>query len=602
MHRTTLMFAVLTVAICSASGVAAIENFVIDSTQSYITIDPVIQLTDIGIDLPMTAQGDAGLGWGWYSNGFTTSIAGTLRTSLDVQGGSISFPGGSYIYAQNSGYWLPDYGGWYLWEYPANYGGYIDLANSELELEGTAVAAIRDFAIDAQSPGSFALSGGGGNYSFDSSLLFTNTSGAIDYYGISGLMTLIGSGRVYPFETTVGNAAPEATLSIQSGGFAQLTIPVQTTINFGLGELDIVGNAEVQMLLTGQLTAFQLIPGTYGNITDLGTLGGSYDESRAYGINESSQVVGYSYDEQNRMRAFIWENGAMHSLGAGTYFGSGTSRAWGINESGIATGDNNAGGDHAVNFENPGIHNLGGLTGPFGVASARDINDLGQVVGFANNAQGVRRAVLYENGDVVDLGQGEAWGINNQGQIVGSHVTGSIARPVLYENGDIIPLGTIEGPFGAGIAYDINEHGQIVGRSSTAQGTYRATLWDNGSIIDLGTLWNSPWASSEAHAINDHGLIVGNSDGTAVMWRNGQIVDLNTLLAPDAGWYLTDAWDVNNRNQIVGWGYRIAPNGYWMGQHAFLLQVPEPSTWLLGTVAVLGGVPLARRRIGTTRR
>ena len=50
----------------------------------------------------------------------------------------------------------------------------------------------------------------------------------------------------------------------------------------------------------------------------------------------------------------------------------------------------------------------------------------------------------------------------------------------------MINLGTLGGNYSH--AQDINEKGQIVGISETLTGDRHAFLWQNGSMIDLGTL------------------------------------------------------------------------------------------------------------------
>ncbi|HSR30443.1 MAG TPA: hypothetical protein VLY63_07745, partial [Anaerolineae bacterium] len=60
-------------------------------------------------------------------------------------------------------------------------------------------------------------------------------------------------------------------------------------------------------------------------------------------------------------------------------------------------------------------------------------------------------------------------------------------------------------------AYDINDWKQVIGESywwssTTRVGAYRAFLWDNGVVSDLGTLGG---VASVAYAINDLLHIVG---------------------------------------------------------------------------------------------
>ncbi|MCP9440896.1 MAG: VPLPA-CTERM sorting domain-containing protein, partial [Nitrospira sp.] len=118
-------------------------------------------------------------------------------------------------------------------------------------------------------------------------------------------------------------------------------------------------------------------------MVDLGTLGG--DRSRASGINNHGQVVGWAENAGGQGRAFLWTS-----------------------ESGMV--------------------DLGTLGGDLSLAY--DINDHGQVVGWARNASGGMRAFLYEGGTMFDLMTllvsghgwhllGEATAINDRGQIVG---------------------------------------------------------------------------------------------------------------------------------------------------------------------------------------
>jgi probable HAF family extracellular repeat protein len=70
------------------------------------------------------------------------------------------------------------------------------------------------------------------------------------------------------------------------------------------------------------------------------------------------------------------------------------------------------------------VTDLGSLGGP--QSSALDINDAGQVVGWAATAQGVQHAFLFSNGSMTDIGAGlgpqisVANGINSSGDVVGT--------------------------------------------------------------------------------------------------------------------------------------------------------------------------------------
>ena len=100
---------------------------------------------------------------------------------------------------------------------------------------------------------------------------------------------------------------------------------------------------------------------------------------------------------------------------------------------------------------------------------ARGINILGQVVGYADTAEGLQRAFLYSGGQMINLG------------IIGDRWCSSIA-------------------------YGINDNGQIVGETFTPEEDRRAFLYKNGVMADLGTLGGN---TSVATAINDRGQVAG---------------------------------------------------------------------------------------------
>lgn len=104
-------------------------------------------------------------------------------------------------------------------------------------------------------------------------------------------------------------------------------------------------------------------------------------------------------------------------------------------------------------------------------------------------------------------------------------------------------------------AADINNLGQVVG---TTYGvgpfgyTSSATLWSDGTAVDLGVLAGG--TSSAAYAINDAGLIVGTSSGNgpthATLFQAGLAPrDLD----PDGGYRDSYATDINKHGHIVGY-------------------------------------------------
>jgi probable HAF family extracellular repeat protein len=136
-------------------------------------------------------------------------------------------------------------------------------------------------------------------------------------------------------------------------------------------------------------------------------------------------------------------------------------------------------------------------------------------------------------------------GINDRGQVVG--VSGS-HHAFLFENGVVVDLGTLPGGT-VSRATAINNRGQIAGESTTASGDMH--LFDDGVMTDLGTLPGG--TSSNAAAINDSGQVVGssstaNSFSHAFLFDDGVMIDLGTL----PGGNFSGATGINNHGQVVG--------------------------------------------------
>lgn len=172
------------------------------------------------------------------------------------------------------------------------------------------------------------------------------------------------------------------------------------------------------------------------------------------------------------------------------------------------------------------------------------INSHGVVVGAADNGlfdpltgQPEIRAVVWIGHRVIDLGtfggaNSLAGAINDAGQVVG---VSQNAIPEEFNFGDLIGL-------------------------SLSPTEWRAFLWENGDMRDLGTLGGSDSAAAGDLALNELGEISGMSATNidvnpstglptvdAFEWKRGEMIDLGTL-----GGTIAASRTINNRGQAVG--------------------------------------------------
>lgn len=179
-----------------------------------------------------------------------------------------------------------------------------------------------------------------------------------------------------------------------------------------------------------------------GVARDLGTLDGQTTSSgRAWGISESGLVVGHSARSGSSSQATLWNwpQAGGQPIRLGSLQSTSFSEAFAVNDDGVAVGaavkGSTASGTsirRAVVWrphdDHYHIYELGSLGMTF--SEAKDINDAGQIVGFATNISGSPQAAfLWNDGTMVDLTAtyGSAFnfsflsaeGINDRGDIVG---------------------------------------------------------------------------------------------------------------------------------------------------------------------------------------
>lgn len=218
-------------------------------------------------------------------------------------------------------------------------------------------------------------------------------------------------------------------------------------------------------------------------------------------------------------------------------------------------------------------------------SSARDVNSVGQIVGFSDTTltspdpanPNTVHAVLWQTNSggayvVTDLGAppglpySEANAINNAGQVVGFAVS-SAALPNFQQAGfvwdsvngmrDLNSLLPAASGWQITNAYDINDSGQIVG-NGLHDGVQRGFRFDlsTATIVDIGVLEGG--IRSVAYGLNSLGSVAGVSDtstlnrhgqriSNGVLWQNNSLTNLGSL--GDSG---SNAFSVNDAGAVVG--------------------------------------------------
>lgn len=316
-------------------------------------------------------------------------------------------------------------------------------------------------------------------------------------------------------------------------------------------------------------------------LTDLGDLTSDRAHGVTFvsGINEKGEIVGQTFNDQARARAFLWQKGRLTDLGdLGLVNGQPPILSgFAVNKDsrvvGSSMGAKTPSPIRAFYWDHGRISDLGTLRGVGFDTFATSINDHGDIVGAGYRSPGDLRALRWVKKAPLELGGPadgrvavQAFGINEHGDIVGYLSPGgvvSFARAFLWTKGKFADLGTLPGT-NLSFANAVNEHRQVVGQSlnTRAPGTGRAFLWEEGSLLDLGKA-AAKHTSSEARAINKNGTVVGVSGTGSVtvawIWREGVIKDLNTLIATDdpnrSFVQLVKAAGVNENEQVAAQGY-----------------------------------------------
>jgi len=224
------------------------------------------------------------------------------------------------------------------------------------------------------------------------------------------------------------------------------------------------------------------------HITDIDTFGSV--SSDAWRVNRHDQVIGGFTTADGVVHSFFWEKDQWQDLG---FLGGSNTTVWGMNDSGVVTGQSDISNDPDPVFGIPHFHSF--------VWSGGTLTDMGQIFGS-------------------DFGYASA--VDAAGRITGSaDLPGdTAAHAYLWDQGKVTDLS----PYGDNMVAwgnDMNSRGDIVG----AWGGYDsdpeygppvddmlcpcyATLWQNGKPLFLESLVEPGWELLLGLWINDHGQII----------------------------------------------------------------------------------------------
>jgi hypothetical protein len=255
-----------------------------------------------------------------------------------------------------------------------------------------------------------------------------------------------------------------------------------------------------------------------GSVTPLG--GGNGSE--ALGINNKSEIVGTNTGQHG----FYWKSGVITDLGASPDTALPHSAARDINEHGQIAGSScGQNGCPALLWQpDHTIVLLDDIPGGIVWGDAFAINESGEAVGQSINVDDGFAAASWRNGTVEPLATGRgsaATDINDRGQIVG-FAQSLFQTAVIWQDHEMSLLPKLP-TRQESVAQGLNEHATIVGwntRPATSLDEAHAVVWHEGRVADLNDLvvcggLPQSFRLKRAEDINERGEIAVNAIDTA---------------------------------------------------------------------------------------
>jgi uncharacterized membrane protein len=211
--------------------------------------------------------------------------------------------------------------------------------------------------------------------------------------------------------------------------------------------------------------------------------------------------------------------------------------------------------------------------------AVNDINDHGVAVGLAGGGPAGSRAVAWAaDGQITDLGPGNALEINDAGLVLISGPTGTEVLDSV--TGELVPRPTF-GDWGQIRVNGINSRGQVVGTRETAEWD-APVRWDmtTGEVVDLSTTLSDP--TFVPLEINDRGTMIGYANFGRVDYAELAVV----LAGSNQVVTLGTGEDAERESNLAGLGETDVVVGWNADRHPFRWR---PDTGLEVLTDVAGG-------------